>query len=279
MAPAVAVMLLILGYPLLRLVEVSFQQYGLRQLLTGEDEWVGLDNYSTVLTDSFFWHVTLRTVAFAAVNVALTIGIGLALAQLMHRVSHWARMVLTTVLVFVWATPGIVAITIWLWLVDYQYGILNNVFGLGNHNWFDNPWSGFGVITAVVVWGALPFVTITLHAAISQVPPELLEAARIDGANGPKAFRHVTLPAVAPVLTLLTVLSVIWDFQVFNQVWVMNGNQPSQSYYLLGVYSYVQSFGGSNYGAGAAIAVVMVLMLMGASMVYVRRMTRAGEVT
>lgn len=279
MAPAVAVMLLILGYPLLRLVEVSFQQYGLRQLLTGESQWVGFDNYSTILSDSFFWQVTVRTVAFAAVNVALTIGIGLALAQLMHHISHWARMVLTTVLVFVWATPGIVAITIWLWLVDYQYGILNSLFGLGNHNWFDNPWSGFGVITAVVVWGALPFVTITLHAAISQVPPELLEAARIDGANGRQAFRHVTLPAVAPVLTLLTVLSVIWDFQVFNQVWVMNGNQPSQSYYLLGVYSYVQSFGGSSYGTGAAIAVVMVLMLMGASMVYVRRMTRAGEVT
>ncbi|MFD4787197.1 carbohydrate ABC transporter permease [Streptomyces sp. NPDC058459] len=279
MAPAVAVMLLILGYPLLRLLEVSFQQYGLRQLLTGESQWVGFDNYSTILSDSFFWQVTLRTVVFAAVNVALTIGIGLALAQLMHRVSHWARMVLTTVLVFVWATPGIVAVTIWLWLVDYQYGIVNSLFGLGNHNWFDNPWSGFGVITAVVVWGALPFVTITLHAAISQVPSELLEAARIDGANGRQAFRHVTLPAVAPVLTLLTVLSVIWDFQVFNQVWVMNGNQPGESYYLLGVYSYIQSFGGSSYGTGAAIAVVMVLMLMGASMVYVRRMTRAGEVT
>ncbi|WP_324786827.1 sugar ABC transporter permease [Streptomyces sp. H51] len=279
MAPAVAVMLLILGYPLLRLLEVSFQQYGLRQLLTGESQWVGFKNYSTILSDSFFWQVTFRTVAFTTVNVALTIGIGLALAQLMNRISHWARLVLTTVLVFVWATPGIVAITVWLWLVDYQYGIVNKLFGLGHHSWFDNPWSGFGVITAVVVWGALPFVTITLHAAISQVPSELLEAAHIDGASGPQAFRNVTLPAIGPVLTLLTLLSVIWDFQVFNQVWVMNGNQPSQSYYLLGVYSYTQSFGSSSYGTGAAMAVVMVLMLMGASMVYVRRMAQAGEVT
>ncbi|MFI6291040.1 carbohydrate ABC transporter permease [Nonomuraea sp. NPDC050790] len=279
LAPALVVMALILGYPLVKLVLVSFQQYGLRQLLTGQARWIGLDNYTRVLTDPFFWTVTARTVVFTAVNVVATMILSLLIARLMLHLGRRAKTILTSSLVFVWATPGIVAIAVWQWMVDYDFGVLNHVLGLGHHNWFEDPVQGLGVVSALVVWGALPFAVITLHAALVQVPRELTEAALIDGATNRQVFLHVTFPIIRPIFALVTILEIIWDFQIFNQIWVLNGASPSEDYYTLGIYSYLQSFGASSYGTGAAIAVIMVLLLLVAGFGYTRRMVRSGEVS
>src|SRR5204862_2131914 len=140
------------------------------------------------------------------------------------------------------------------------------------HDWFASPWSGFAVFTALIVWGAIPFVTITVYAALAQVPNELLEAAAIDGARPWAVFREVTVPLLKPILVILTSLSIIWDFQVFNQVWIMLGERPSPDYYTMGIYSYVQSFSINEYGLGSAIAVVMVGIMMCVTDVYIRQM-------
>jgi N,N'-diacetylchitobiose transport system permease protein len=110
------------------------------------------------------------------------------------------------------------------------------------------------------------------------VPRELVEAASIDGAGPARVFRDITLPLLKPIFVILTSLSIIWDFQVFNQVWIMRGNDPSTDYYLMSVYSYVESFKLSEYGYGAAIAVVMVATLFVVTFVYIRQMVRLGEV-
>jgi N,N'-diacetylchitobiose transport system permease protein len=170
-------------------------------------------------------------------------------------------------------------------MVDYEFGVANwtltklHVGNFLHHDWFANPWTGFGVITAVVVWGAIPFVAITIYAGLAQVPQELLEAARIDGARGWNVFREVTLPLLMPIFVILISLSIIWDFQVFIQVWIMLGNRPPSDYFLLSMYSFVESFRISEYGFGAAIAVVMVVIMFTATLVYIRQMVRAGEAT
>jgi N,N'-diacetylchitobiose transport system permease protein len=185
--------------------------------------------------------------------------------------------------VFVWATPVVVAVNIWRWMVDYQFGFLNwtlTELHLGNfvhHDWFANPWSGFAVITAVVVWGAIPFVAITVYAGLAQVPRELLEAASSDGANAWRVFRDITLPILKPILVILTSLSIIWDFQVFNQVWIMLDQTPGEDYYLMAVYAFAQSFRSSDYGFGSAIALVMVGVMLLVTLVYVRQMVKLGE--
>lgn len=284
LAPSLLLLAAVLGYPLYRLVLVSLQRYRLRELIRGRGEYVGLDNYRAVLTDPFFWTVVLRTVVFTAVAVSVTIVVATGTAMLMRRMHAWARVVLQSVLVLVWAMPALVSIALWQWLFDFDFGVVNwaldslGLEGYARHNWFARPVEGFAVITLLVVWGSLPFVVITLYAGITQVPRELEEAARVDGANGWTAFRHVTFPILRPIYVIVTSLSVIWDFGVFQQVYVMLNGKPSKDYYLIGIYSFVESFGVNDYGRGSAIAVVMLVMLLAASVVYIRQMVKLGEV-
>ena len=282
--PAAAVIGAVLAYPLYLLVKLSFQKYGLFELIRHEGRWIGVDNYSRIFQDSTFWTVIGRTILFTAAAVTLTMVLGTAIALLLVQVGRVMRFALTTGLVLVWATPVVVAINIWRWMVDYEFGVANwaltelHVGNFVRYDWFANPWTGFGVIVALVVWGAIPFVTITVYAGLAQVPQELLEAARIDGARPWSVFREVTMPLLMPIFVILISLSIIWDFQVFQQIWIMLDQRPAADYYTMAIYAFSQSFRLSEYGLGSAIAVVMVLFMFLATIVYLRQMLRAGEV-
>jgi N,N'-diacetylchitobiose transport system permease protein len=284
LAPAATAIGVILGYPLYLLVKMSFEKYGLVELIRHKGRWVGTANYASILHDGQFWHVLLRTILFTVVNVTLTMVLGTAIALLLLQVSRWLRIAITTGLVLVWSMPVIVAVDIWRWMVDYEFGVANwtltklHIVNFIRHDWFANPWTGFAVITALIVWGAIPFITITVYAALAQVPQELLEAAAIDGAKPWAVFREVTLPLLMPIFVILTSLSIIWDFQVFQQIWVMLDFRPTSDYYTMAIYAFHQSFQISEYGLGASIAVVMVLFMFLATLVYLRQMLRTGEV-
>jgi N,N'-diacetylchitobiose transport system permease protein len=129
----------------------------------------------------------------------------------------------------------------------------------------------------VVVWGALPFVVITLYAALTQVPKELVEAATCDGAGATTVFRMVTLPILRPVLVIVTSLSIIWDFGVFDQIYIMGDNVPDKAFWLMGVYAYSEAFRQGNFGFGAAISIVMVAILLVVTVFYIRQMIKLGE--
>jgi N,N'-diacetylchitobiose transport system permease protein len=283
LAPALAVLAAVLGYPLYLLVKTSFQEYGLEQLIARRGEWVGVDNYREILSDSLFWEVLLRTVVFTLVNVVLTMVLGTLVALLLVRLGSIMRVLLTSGLVLVWAMPPVVAVQVWYWMVDVEFGVVSYVLTalrLGDfeqHDWFANPVSGLGVITALIVWGAIPFVAITLYAGLSQLPRDLLEAASIDGANSWRVFRDMTMPLLKPIFVILTSLSIIWDFQVFLQVWLMRFSRPTEDYYLMSIYAFVKSFGVSEYGAASAIGLVMVVVMFAVSAVYIRQMVRVRE--
>ncbi|MFF8788863.1 carbohydrate ABC transporter permease [Streptomyces sp. NPDC015125] len=283
-APTVLALAVVLGYPLVDLVLLSFQHMTRRELFSGAaPPWAGLANYRSILSDGFFWTVVGRTALFTVACVTATMVLALLVALLMRRVAPWVRTVMSGVLVAVWAMPIMVAASIFRWLSDADYGVVNWLLGLlpgldfTKHNWFENPWQGFAVITGVVVWGAVPFAALTLLAALGQVPAELEEAALVDGAHGCRLFRHVTFPVIKPSVVLVTSLCAIWDFGVFNQIWLMRGGQPEKEYYLLGVYSFIESFAVNRYSAGAAIAVLTVLMLLGGAVVYVRQIIHLGD--
>jgi N,N'-diacetylchitobiose transport system permease protein len=282
--PTLLVLVGVLAYPLYWLGRISFEHYGLAELIAHKGTWAGLDNYRHMFGDAEFWRIALRTLVFTIVNVGLTMVLSTLIALLLVRMGPIMRMLLTVGLVWVWATPAIVGIAIWQWMVDFEFGVLNyavsklGIVDLIHYNWFDNPLTGFAVITAVVVWGAIPFAAITIYAAFSQVPQELVEAAEVDGARAWDVFWKVTVPLVKPILIIITSLSIIWDFQVFQQVFVMLEFRPGTDYYLLAVYSFIESFKVSNYGLGAAISVVMVLFMLAVTFVYVRQMIRISEV-
>jgi N,N'-diacetylchitobiose transport system permease protein len=283
-APSLIVIVAVLGYPIYYLFRLSFQHYGLFQLIAHKGEWVGLANYRSILGDSQFWTVLLRTVIFTVVNVGLTMVLGTLIALLLKELGGAMRIAVTSALVLAWSMPVVVACQVWLWMTNYENGVVNYALtklGFGNfinYDWFANTLVGFGVITSLIVWGAIPFVAITVYAGLTQVPGELLEAAQIDGSGAFARFRDITFPILKPIFVILTSLSIIWDFQVFTQPFLLRNQRPDPQYWLMSIYAYEKSFGISQYGLGSAIAVVILLIMIGVTFFYVRQMIRIGEV-
>ena len=223
---------------------------------------------------------------FTAANVGLTISIGTLLALLLVRVGPIVRVALTSGLVLVWSMPVVVAVQVWYWMTNFQNGVLNYALTrlhLGDyyqHDWYATTFSKLAMVTLLIVWGALPFVTITIYAGLSQVSRELVEAAEIDGAGPLRVFRDVTFPILKPILLILTSLSIIWDFGVFTQPYLLIGaSHVDASNYLMGVYVYIEGYAHSNYGRGATISILMLVMVAVMSIPYVRRMVRLGDDT
>jgi N,N'-diacetylchitobiose transport system permease protein len=275
----------LLGYPLVRMVVLSFQNMRLRELLSGRTPpWVGFDNYSKILGDSTFWTVVGRTVGFTAVAVIVSVVIGLGIALLMRRVARGVRMFMIVAMMFVWAMPQLVAAQAFRWITDSDFGVLNYLIdklpgvNYQNHSWFVNPWQGWSVITTLVVWAGIPFLAITLNAGLTQVPKELLEAATVDGATPWQALRNITLPILTPLLTIVTTLSVIWDFGLFTQNWALRDGHPEPQFQTLATYAYTQAFGQSRYSLGSAISVITVVLMLGVMAFYIRQMFKIGEV-
>ncbi|MET7441734.1 carbohydrate ABC transporter permease [Streptomyces sp. NPDC004082] len=285
LAPCLLILVLVLGYPLVRLVTLSFQEFGQSQLWGFKPaESVGFDNFGKVLGDDEFWAVVVRTIVFAGGSVVFTMVIGMLIALLLQRVSGWVKTLINIALVASWGMPIIVATTVFKWLFDSDYGVFNAVLSrlpgvdMIGHNWFASGPQGLAVIMLLVVWGAVPFVVITLSAGLTQVPAELEEAARLDGAGAWGVFRYVTLPILKPIIVMLTTLSVIWDMGVFPQVFVMRGGHPEAEFQLLTTYSYDRAFVVNDYAQGSAIALLTVLLLLGVVAVYMRQMLKIGEV-
>ncbi|HZT92203.1 MAG TPA: sugar ABC transporter permease [Gaiellaceae bacterium] len=285
-APVAAVIGAVLGYPVYWLVRLSTEQYGLFELIQHKGIPVGLRNFRSVLHDQVFWHTLLRTVVFTAVNVALTMVLGMAIALLLARVRTPVRVLLSSGLVLVWSMPVVVAVQVWYWMTNFENGVLNYALTklhVGNymqHDWYASTTSQLAMVTSLIVWGALPFVVITLYAGLAQVPGDLLEAAEVDGARSWMIFRDITLPILRPIILILTSLSIIWDFGVFTQPYLLIGqSRIGPANYLMSVYLFEEGYFKSDFGRGAAISILMLAIVAVLSVVYVRRMVRIGEAT
>jgi N,N'-diacetylchitobiose transport system permease protein len=281
-APSLFIILLILGFPVFRLITLSFQKFGLEEIISGVPVWLGFENFRELLADPEFWVVLRRTFIFTFGMVAVSIIVGAWLAHLMVRMNSAIRWILNTTLILVWAMPALVGISVWKWMFSYEFSIITSTinrlgFDFAQRNWFTNTFSGFSIIGGIVAWGAVPFITISIYAALTQVPKELLEAAAIDGANPRQIFRAVIFPILLPIYVILISLSIIWDFQVFTQIWIVLDNRPPSEYYTMAIYAFEKSFGLSEYGMGAAIALLMIFSLLGVTWFYIRKMVQIGD--
>ena len=277
---------MILGYPLYFLVRLSLQQYGLFELIRHKGVGVGLANFRSVLHDQIFWHTLVRTVVFTAANVGLTMVLGLLIALLLVRVSRPVRVLLSSSLVLVWSMPVVVAVQVWYWMTNFENGVVNyaltqlHLGSFEQHDWYASTFSQLSMVTLLIVWGALPFVAITLYAGLAQVPGDLLEAASVDGAGSWMKFRDITLPILRPILLILTSLSIIWDFGVFTQPYLLIGQSKiTPGNFLMSIYLFEEGYFKSDYGRGAAISLLMLAIVAVLSVVYVRRMVRLGVET
>ncbi|MBA9006958.1 MULTISPECIES: carbohydrate ABC transporter permease [Thermomonospora] len=287
-APTLVVIALLMFWPMIQIAIMSFQKVGNRQLAGAPAESVGTENYRTVLSDELFWQSLRSTVLFAVVAVTLTLVLGTLVGLLLNRLGRRMAALVSAGVMVAWATPPITAAIIFTWLFGTTGGVVNwfldllpdALVGGGwlDHNWFATPLRTYTVLTVCVVWQSFPFVAVSVLAGLKSLPGELLEAARVDGASAWRAFWTITFPILRPIFLVLLVLSIIWDFKVFTQLFIMSGMANRDAFNLL-LYSYSEAFGGMNakLGLGSAIAAILTLLLLAVTAVYVRIMVRQGE--
>lgn len=226
LAPAGAVVFGLVVYPVGRTFWLSFRRAGLPYLASGESRFVGLDNYADLLTDPHLRGVFLTTAGFGLACVAATMTTGLAVALLLNQ-RFRGRVLLGVLVLLPWAVPRVAAGTVWRWMFHDQYGLVNWALpGFEGFSWFNDRLSAFVAIGVVVVWQSFPFVALSLLAGLQSIPSEVREAARVDGASPWQQLRQVTLPMLKPLLLTLVVVSTIWDFKIFDQVYVMTEGGP-----------------------------------------------------
>jgi N,N'-diacetylchitobiose transport system permease protein len=278
LAPALAVLAILLLWPLVRVFLFSLQDYGLREIVSGDP------NYGEIFTDPTLWTVVLpNTVGFAVLAVAGTVALGTGVAVLMASLGTFWRTVVGSAIMIAWAMPAVTGTYVWVWIFDADRGIFNETLqalGLQDEpvNWFTNRYTFYAIVLLNVVHHGFPFVAITILAGLLGVPKEMLEAAEMDGAGAWRRFFTIIVPNLKQVFAVVIILSTIWDFKVFAQVYLMPGGAGSNREALnLGVWSYVESFGQNRYGFGSAIAVLLTLVLLGITVVYVRTMLKEEE--
>ncbi|TDD05450.1 sugar ABC transporter permease [Saccharopolyspora terrae] len=278
LAPAALLLVGMMGYPLYQLVQISLYEYGQAQASGGAPlEFLGAGNYLALLGDAQFWTILLQTCVFAAICVLGSLVVGIGLAVLATKVSPLPRILLFLAAIGAWATPAVAGSTVWLFLFDQDFGLINEaltgigISGAEGMSWTYDKYLAFGLVAAEVIWCSFPFVLVTTYAGLIGIPGEVVEAAALDGASTWRTTRSVLLPMLRPVLIIATIQSIIWDFKVFTQIYVMtNGGGVAGQNMVLNVYAYQEAFAASNYGLGSAIGVVMTALLLVITLLYLR---------
>ncbi|MDR0627059.1 MAG: sugar ABC transporter permease [Bifidobacteriaceae bacterium] len=280
-APAVAILLAALAYPVGWQLVTSFKEFGLAQQFGQAAEFTGLDNYITIVSNPDTWMVVVRSVAFCLVNAFLTVIVGTGLATLMNAVPKAVRLILQVCLLLAWAMPVVAVMTVWNWLFDWNHGTINwlavqaGADQYWHHNWLEKPLSFYLVATIIIVWMSVPFVAFSVYAGLTQVSGEVLEAAQIDGANWWQRFSRIVMPLIRPVLMIVLLLQIIWDLRVFTQIRMLQdrGSFPSPTD-LLGTYIYREGVGANHFGMAAAMSVFVLIITVIAAWPYVRSLMK-----
>ncbi|MFE7121007.1 carbohydrate ABC transporter permease [Streptomyces sp. NPDC057654] len=285
LAPALIVLAGLLIYPIYQLGLISTLQYTQAQVSGGEPtSFRGLGNYADLFSDGQFWRVLIATLGFAAACVVSTLAVGCALAVLLTRIRALPRLALMLAALGAWATPAITGSTVWVFLFDPDFGPVDKVLvwlgldGFADYSWTYDRFSAFALVLFEVVWCSFPFVMVTVYAGIKSISSEVLEAASLDGASNWRIWRSIMAPMLRPILVVVTIQSIIWDFKVFTQIYVMtDGGGIAGQNLVLNVYAYQKAFASSQYGLGSAIGVVMLLILLAVTLGYLRLLRRQGE--
>jgi multiple sugar transport system permease protein len=261
LTPPVLFLLAFLGYPFFYGVYLSF----FRREVAGPATFVGLGNFLTLFNDPIFWQSVGNTVKFTAVATVLKATGGLGMALVMNQ-NFRLKAITRAVLLLPFIVPTVLSTVAWQWIYDPGLGLFNRVLvesGLATTgvSWLGTPAMAMLSVIIVNTWRGLPFFGISILAGLQTIPVELHESATIDGAGTWGRFRHVTLPALLPVVFIVTTFSIILTFFDFQLVYVLTGGGPANSTHLMATYAYSLSMGAGQMGLGSAVALSMVPVL------------------
>jgi multiple sugar transport system permease protein len=271
--PALLVLLVVLGYPIVSSVGLSLQEVkpGGGQF-TGT--WVGLDNYASIASDPAFLTALGNSIYFTAVEVVAVVGVGLGVGLLLNHPIGRAGF-FRVMLLIPWALAPVANAVIWKWIYNANYGILNVVLhqlGIIDQYvvWLGDPRLALNALLLADIWKSIPFMALLLLAGLQNVPPILYRAARLDGAGPWQTFRHVTLPQLRTTILICVVLQSIWALKVFDLIYVLTKGGPADRTVTLNFLAYRQTFDFGHFGYGAALANVLFLMMFVLALVYLR---------
>ena len=277
--PVLSVLMLVALYPLVSTVWLS-----LRDELPVFDisRFVGLSHYRALWEDQRFWRSMANTCYFAAVSVFLEIVLGLGAALMLQQIFP-ARGLVQALLLSPWFIPTVVAARLWEWMYNPQFGVINFLLiqsGLVKEgiNWLGNPTLALHAAILADVWKTMPFAMLLIFAGLQTIPAELYQAARVDGADPGQAFRHVTLPLLLPVLGVTILFRLLDALRVFDVVYVLTGGGPANTTTTLSIYAYQLSFQTLQFGPGAAVAIIVFLLILGVSLFSIWALRRLGVV-
>jgi multiple sugar transport system permease protein len=256
-APAVVVMLAVTAYPLGRAVYLSLYSYRLTD--PAAKEFVGLRNYGVVLTDSLWWEDVFTTVFITVITVAVELVIGFAFATVMHRIVFGRRTVRTAILI-PYGIITVVAAFAWQYAFALDSGFVNEWFGLGDKAWFSDRWSALAVIILAEVWKTTPFISLLLLAGLAQVPEELQEAAKVDGATAWQRLWRVTIPNMKGAILVALLFRTLDAFRIFDTIFIMTGGaEKTES---LSILAFRQTITRTELGLGGAVSVLLFLSVV-----------------
>ena len=263
LAPAGILLLVLVAYPFLTAVVMSFQKKLIGQAVA---PWIGFDNYTTLLADPTFWLVVRNVLVFAGASVAFKLVIGTAVALALNEQMP-ARGLVRSIMILPWALPTLVAVLIWMWMYSDVGGVFNHVLmGVGLVErpvlFLSDPVLAMVSVIVVNVWRGFPFFTITLLAGLQTVGGDQYDAAKVDGAGMWSRFRHVTLPGLAPVMAVVTLLSTIFTLNDFAIIWLLTKGGPGNATDVLSTMTYKVAIRGLELGKGVAVSVLMLPLLI-----------------
>ncbi len=279
LAPSLLVLLGITLWPVISTLILSFfnAPTGINQTRT----FVGLTNYIGMLTDETFWETIWRTLYFTGVSVALELGLGLAIAQLIHS-KPWGWQFLRLALIIPWAVPTIVNGAMWRWIYSADFGALNGLLkalGLIDHYipWLTLPNMAMNLVIIADVWHTMPFVALVLQAALATLPEDLDEAAAVDGANAWQRFWQIRVPLLRPAILVALIVRTVDAFRVFDIVYIITSGGPAYKTLTITYLTYLNSFAWGKQGTGAALSFLISAVTIVLALVYIRFLYRPEE--
>jgi multiple sugar transport system permease protein len=281
MAPAVIFMVAMFGYPLFYNIWMSVTDFRVATFLTGVAPFVGLDNYTDLFRNKTFYSALWLTGIFTALSITGQMTIGMLLALFFWR-SFPLNSTLRALLLAPWLLPLVVSSSVWQWMFAQDYGVINYLLlrlGVINDKipWLVDPTNALIAVIITNIWIGIPFSMAVFHSGLQALPRELLEAAELDGAGTIQRFFMIILPLLRPLTAIVFVLSVTYTVKVFDLIYVMTGGGPADATQTLAIFSFKLSFKLFDFGHGAAVGNVLVVISLAFAYFYIRSFRRQLE--
>ena len=279
--PAVLYMLAFFGFPIVKNLVMSFQAYDFATFFNGSAPFIGLENYAETLTDPIFLRALRNTGLFTVGSILGQFVLGMGLA-LYFRKRFPLSGFLRSLLLLPWLLPMIVSAAVWRWILEQDNGVLNRFLenvGLISEPipWLVSSDTALIAVIGVNIWLGIPFNVVLLHSGLQAIPEEVYEAGALDGATGARSFAHLTLPLLRPVVSVVLLLGVIYTIKVLDLIIGLTGGGPANATQTLATRSYEMSFVEFDFGQGAALSNILIVIALAFAIVYLRANARAAK--